>query len=338
MGEKMKSNNRSRGSVSALLLVLFGSGALLHATSAPAAASYPTKPIRLIAPFPPGSSSDIVGRALGQKLQEQMGEPVIVENRPGAGGSVGIGVAAKAPPDGYTILIATPGIALAPALYSNLPYDAFRDLTPIARLTSIRNVMLVHPSVPAKTLRQFISLARAHPGKLNYGSGGVGTTNHLANELLKSLEKINMVHVAYKGATQAMTGMMGGEVDEVIMPVTAALPQIRTGKVRPLAVLAEERVASLPDVPTAKEAGVDNFTLSVWYGMFAPAATPRDIVERLTREITRALESPDYRQRLNSMGVEPWPGTPEQMAELLRSETKRYAEIVRAAGIPRDKN
>ena len=174
-----------------------------------------------------------------------MGEPIVVENRPGAGGSVGIGVAAKAPPDGYTILIATPGIALAPALYSNLPYDAFRDLTPIARLSSIPNVMLVHPLVPAKTLRQFISLARAHPGKLNFGSGGIGTTNHLANELLKSLEKINIVHVAYKGATQAMTGMMGGEVDEVIMPVTAALPQVRAGKVRALAVLSEQRVASL---------------------------------------------------------------------------------------------
>lgn len=328
---------RSRRPLLTLVVALCG-WALVPATLAHAGSPYPTKPIRLIVPFPPGSSSDIVGRALGQKLHEQMGEPVVAENRPGAGGSVGIGVAAKSPPDGYTILIATPGIALAPALYSNLPYDAFRDLTPIARLSSIPNVMLVHPSVPARTLRQFISLARAHPGKLNYGSGGVGTTNHLANELLKTLEKINMVHVAYKGATQAMTGMMGGEVDEVIMPVTAALPQIRAGKVRPLAVLSEQRVASLPEVPTSREAGVNNFTLSVWYGMFAPAATPRDIMERLSREVIKALESSDYRQRLTSLGVDPWPGTPAEMTELLRSETKRYAEIVRAAGIPRDKN
>ena len=328
---------RSRRPLLTLVVALCG-WALLPATLAQAGSPYPTKPIRLIVPFPPGSSSDIVGRALGQKLHEQMGEPVVAENRPGAGGSVGIGVAAKSPPDGYTILIATPGIALAPALYSNLPYDAFRDLTPIARLSSIPNVMLVHPTVPARTLRQFISLARAHPGKLNYGSGGVGTTNHLANELLKTLEKINMVHVAYKGATQAMTGMMGGEVDEVIMPVTAALPQIRAGKVRPLAVLSEQRVASLPEVPTSREAGVNNFTLSVWYGMFAPAATPRDIMERLSREVIKALESSDYRQRLTSLGVDAWPGTPAEMTELLRSETKRYAEIVRAAGIPRDKN
>ena len=329
----------ARGSRPLLTLVVALCGwALMPATLAHSGSPYPAKPIRLIVPFPPGSSSDIVGRALGQKLHEQMGEPVVAENRPGAGGSVGIGVAAKSPPDGYTILIATPGIALAPALYSNLPYDAFRDLTPIARLSSIPNVMLVHPSVPARTLRQLISLARAHPGKLNYGSGGVGTTNHLANELLKTLEKINMVHVAYKGATQAMTGMMGGEVDEVIMPVTAALPQIRAGKVRPLAVLSEQRVASLPEVPTSREAGVNNFTLSVWYGMFAPAATPRDIMERLSREVIKALESSDYRQRLTSLGVDPWPGTPAEMTELLRSETKRYAEIVRAAGIPRDKN
>ena len=288
----------SRRPLLTLVVALCG-WALLPATLAHAGSPYPTKPIRLIVPFPPGSSSDIVGRALGQKLHEQMGEPVVDENRPGAGGSVGIGVAAKSPPDGYTILIATPGIALAPALYSNLPYDAFRDLTPIARLSSIPNVMLVHPSV---------------------------------------LEKINMVHVAYKGATQAMTGMMGGEVDEVIMPVTAALPQIRAGKVRPLAVLSEQRVASLPEVPTSREAGVNNFNLSVWYGMFAPAATPRDIMERLSREVIKALESSDYRQRLTSLGVDPWPGTPAEMTELLRSETKRYAEIVRAAGIPRDKN
>ena len=333
----MRSNRSTRHFLFTFFLIVLCAAAG-SATTADAATSYPMKPLRLIVPFPPGSSSDIVGRALGQKLHEQMGEPVVAENRPGAGGSVGIGVAAKAPPDGYTILISTPGIALAPALYSNLPYDAFRDLTPIARLSSIPNVMLVHPLVPAKTLRQFISLARAHPGKLNFGSGGVGTTNHLANELLKTLEKINMVHVAYKGATQAMTGMMGGEVDEVIMPVTAALPQIRAGKVRPLAVLSEERVRHLPEVPTTKEAGVNNFTLSVWYGIFAPAATPRDIVERLSREVIKALESPDYRERLISLGVNPWPGTPAQMAELLRVETKRYAEIVRGAGIPRDKN
>ena len=326
---------RSGAIIAALFLTLFCDGA----SAQPAAAvgqAYPLKPIRLIVPFPAGASSDIVGRMLGQKLFEQMGEQVVPDNRPGAGGNVGIGVAAKAPPDGYTLLISTPGIAISPSLYSNLAYDPVRDLTPVARLASIHNVLVVHPSVPTKTLRQFISLARAHPGKLNFGSGGVGTTNHLANELLKRLEKIDMVHIAYKGVTQAMVAMTGGEVDEVVMPIPSALAQIRAGKVRALAVLSDERVATLPEVPTAKEAGVDNFTMPLWYGMFAPAGTPRDIVSRLSVEIVKALGTPDLRERLQATGADPWPGTAEQMAELLRTEIARYAAIIRSAGLPRE--
>ncbi|MBI2288839.1 MAG: tripartite tricarboxylate transporter substrate binding protein [Betaproteobacteria bacterium] len=328
----------SRGGaiVAALFLVLCCGRAFAQATPAGAGQAYPVKPIRLIVPFPAGASTDIVGRMLGQKLFEQMGEQVVPDNRPGAGGNVGIGFTAKAPPDGYTVVIATSGIAISPSLYSNLAYDAIRDLTPIARLTSIPNVLIVHPSVPARTLRQFISLARAHPGKLNFGSGGVGTTNHLANELLKRLEKINMVHVPYKGVTQAMVAMTGGEVDEVIMPVASALTQIRAGKVRALAVLSDERTPVLPDVPTSKQAGVDNFTMPLWYGMFAPAGTPRDIVSKLSLEVVKALGTPDLRERLQASGVDPWPGTPEQMAQLLRTETARYAEIVRSAGLPRE--
>jgi len=328
----------SRGGAiaAALFLVLCCGRAFAQATAAGAGQAYPVKPIRLVVPFPPGASTDIVGRMLGQKLFEQTGEQVVPDNRPGAGGNVGIGFTAKAPPDGYTVVIATSGIAISPSLYSNLAYDAVRDLTPVARLTSIPNVLIVHPSVPTRTLRQFISLARAHPGKLNFGSGGVGTTNHLANELLKRLEKINMVHVPYKGVTQAMVAMTGGEVDEVIMPVASALTQIRAGKVRALAVLSDERLQVLPDVPTSKQAGVDNFTMPLWYGMFAPAATPRDIVSKLSLEVVKALGTPELRERLQASGVDPWPGTPEQMAELLRTETARYAEIVRSAGLPRE--
>src|SRR5207342_2529723 len=182
------------------------------------------------------------------------------------GGNLGLGIAAKAAPDGYTIVLATASIAVSPALYANLGYDPVNDLTPVARLTSIPNILVVHPSVPAKTLRQFINLARARPGKLNFGSGGAGTTNHLANELLKHLEKIDIVHVPYKGVTVAMSAMIGGEVDEVVMPVTTAIPQIRAGKVRALAVLTEQRVPSLPDVPTGIEGGVKGFTMPLWYG------------------------------------------------------------------------
>jgi len=300
------------------------------------AQSYPNKPIRLILPFPAAGPSDIVGRAVGQKLSEQLGENVVPDNRVGAGGNLGIGAVAKAPPDGYTLLVTSATIAISPSLYSNLTYDAAKDLAPVARLATIENVLLVHPSVPAKTLKQFVALARANPGKLNYGSGGPGTTNHLANELLKSLEKINMVHVPYKGATLATVALIGGEVDEVIVSVASGLSMVQSGKVRPLAVLSERRVATLPGVPTAKESGVDDFLMSIWYGMFAPAGTPREIISRLNREVIKALESPAMRERMAAAGIDPWPGTPEQMAALLRNETARYAKIIASAGLQKN--
>jgi len=322
--------------VAALFLALVCGAAAAQAPATVPGQAYPAKPIRLILPFPPGSPNDMVGRALGQKLSELIGENVVPENRPGAGGNVGIGAAAASAPDGYTVVLATPGIALSRSLYAKLSYDAARDFAPVARATTNQNVLVVHPSVPAKTLRQFINLARANPGKLNYASGGAGTTNHLANELLKHQERINLVHVPYKGATLGMMAMIGGEVDEVIVPVAAAIPQIRAGKVRALAVLSEERLPTLPEVPTAKEAGVDNFVVSIWYGVFAPARTPPDIVARLSREIIKALESTDLRERLAAMGVEPWPGTPDELASLVRSETARYASIIKSIGLRLD--
>jgi tripartite-type tricarboxylate transporter receptor subunit TctC len=314
---------RAAAIATALWLALLCSGAQAQA--------YPAKPIRLIVTFPPGAASDVVGRMLGQKLAEFIGIPVVPDNRAGAGGNVGLAMAAKTPPDGYTIVIATGSIAVSPSLYLNPGYDAVKDLTPVARLTSMSLIMLVHPSVPVKTLRQFIDLARANPGKLNFGSGGAGTTNHLANELLKQLEKINMVHVPYKGVTQAMAAMMGGEVDQVVMPVSTAITQVRAGKVRALAVLADKRSSALPEVPTAKEAGLDGFAMPVWYGMFAPAGTPRDIVLRLNRELVKVLEAADIRERLAALDVEPWPGTPEQLGELLRAEIARNESIARSA-------
>jgi tripartite-type tricarboxylate transporter receptor subunit TctC len=309
----------------ALLLASCCSGAL--------AQNYPSKPIRMILAFPASGPSDILGRALGQKLSEQMSENFIPDNRPGAGGNLGIAVAAKSAADGYTIVLVSPTISISPSLYAQLSYDAARDLTPIARLASIQNVLLVHPSVPAKTLKQFIALARSQPGKLNYGSGGAGTTNHLANVLLESLANIKLVHVPYKGATQAMVSMIGGEVDEVVVAVSPALAQIRAGRLRALAVLSEQRVPALPEVPTAKEAGLDNFVMPIWYGMLAPAGTPPDIVARLHREIARALAAPDLRERLAASGIDPWPGTPQQLAELIRDETVRYGDIIRRAGL-----
>jgi tripartite-type tricarboxylate transporter receptor subunit TctC len=304
-------------------------------TSAAYAQSYPGKPIRLVLPFAPGAPSDMVGRTIGQKMGEQMGQNFIPDNRAGAGGMVGLGMVAKSPPDGYTILVTSPTIALGPLLYSNLSFEP-KDFAPVARLATIENVMLLHPAVPAKTLKEFIALARAQPGKLNYGSGGPGTTNHLANELLKSLEKINLVHVPYKGATLATVALMGGEVDEVILGVAPALPFIKQGRVKPLVVLSEKRVASLPNVPTSKEAGFPNFQMSIWYGMFAPAGTPRDIVDRLHREVAKALQDPALRQQMANAGMDPWLGTPDDLGALLRNETVRYSKIIQSAGIKKD--
>jgi tripartite-type tricarboxylate transporter receptor subunit TctC len=306
---------------------------LLLTCAAACAQSYPDKPIRLLLPFPVGGPSDITGRAVALKLGEQMGANFVPDNRAGAGGNLGLTLAAKAAPDGYTLLVTSSSIAVSPSLYAKLDYDAVKDFVPIARLAQIPNVLLVHPGVQAKTLKEFVALARANPGKLNYGSGGAGTTNHLANELLMSLEKINLVHVPYKGASVAVFSLIGGEVDEVVVAVASALPQIRAGKVRALAVLSEQRAPTLPDVPTAKEAGVDNFVMPIWFGMFAPAATPRDILARLNREVTKAMAAPDFRERLAAAGVDPWLGSPDELAKLVKSEMARYAAIIKKAGL-----
>src|SRR3954463_3272070 len=318
--------SRFTGPIAAALVFALG-------INAAQAQPYPDKPIRVLMPFPIGGPSDILGRAVAQKLGEQMNANFVPDNRPGAGGNLGLTLAAKAPPDGYTILVTSSSIAVSPSLYAKLDYNAAKDFTPIARLAEIPNVLIVNPSVQAKTLKEFVALARANPGKLNYGSGGAGTTNHLANELLMSLEKINLVHVPYKGASVAVFSLIGGEVDEVVVAVASALTQIRAGKVRALAVLSEHRVQTLPDVPTAKEAGVENFVMPIWFGMFAPAATPREILARLNQEVAKAMAAPDFRERLAAAGVDPWPGTPQELANLVRSETSRYAALIKKAGL-----
>lgn len=315
-------------------LVSFVSALLICGT--PLAQGYPGRPIRLILPFAPGSPSDMVGRTIGQKMGAQMGQNLVPDNRASAGGTLGLTLAAKSPPDGYTVLVTSPTIVISPLLYANLQYDSLRDFAPVARLASIENVMVVHPSVPARTLKEFIALARANPGKLNYGSGGAGTTNHLANELLKSLQKINLVHVPYKGATLAAQALMGGEVDEVILAVAPALPFIKSGRVRAVVVLSEKRVPTLPDVPTAAESGFPGFRMSIWYAMFVPAGTPRDIIMHLYREAAKAFEDTELLQRMSNAGMDPWLGTPEELGNLLRSESARFAKIAESAGLKKE--
>ncbi len=297
------------------------------------AQSYPSKPIRLILPFAAGSPSDMVGRTVGQKMGAQMGQGIVPDNRASSGGVLGLTLAAKAPPDGYTVLVTSPTIVISPLLYSKLEYDSLRDFTPVARLATIENVLVVHPSVPAKSLKDFIALARKQPGKLNYGSGGAGTTNHLANELLKADQKLDMVHVPYKGASLAAQALIGGEVDEVVLAVAPALPLVRAGRIRPLAVLSDKRVATLPDVPTSAEAGYPNIRISIWYGLFVPAGTPREIVMHLYREADKALRDPELLQRMSNAGMDPWPGTPEDLGALLKSEMTRFAKLAKTAGL-----
>ncbi len=297
------------------------------------AQAYPAKPVRMIFPFPPGGPTDLLGRAIAQKLSDQVGQQFVADNRPGAGGNLGLELASKSPPDGYTIVLSSPLVAISPSLYAKLNYDPVKDLAPISLVASIQNVLLLHPSVPAKTLKELIQLARRSPGKLNFGSGGVGTTTHLAPELLQSLAGIKMVHVPYKGSGQALVGLLGGEIDMLIMAVPAAAGQINAGRVRALAVLAAQRSPVIPDIPTAAQAGVENFEVPIWYGMLAPAATPRELIVRLNAELTKALTAPDLKERLGAAGIEPMTSTPEQFAAFIKSETVRYAKVVKDAGI-----
>ena len=321
--------------LSRVVLVALG---LLSAGAAPVACAqaYPSKPIRLILPFPPGGPTDIVGRIVGASLSEVVGQSVVADSRPGAAGNIGLELASKSPPDGYTIVLSSPIIALSSLLYSKLNYDPHKDLAPIALVGAVHNVFVVHPSVPARTLKEFIALARSRPGKLNYGSGGVGTTTHLAPELLKSMMKIDMVHVPYKGSGLAAVALASGQVDALVVAAPAAQSLIQAGRIRPLAVLAASRLPVLPNVPTAKEAGVDNFEILVWYGILAPAGTPRDIISRLNAALKKVVSAPETKEKMATAGVEPMSSTPEEYAAFIRSEAERFAKVIRDAGIRGD--
>lgn len=322
--------------LSRIISVVLALAACVWVPGAVLAQAYPTRTIRMILPFPPGGPTDIVGRLVAQKLSEQVGQSVVADSRPGASGNLGLELASKALPDGYTIVLSSPVISLSPLLYSKLNYDPNKDLAPISLVGEVRNVLVVHPSVPAKNLKELIQLVRNNPGKLNYGSGGIGTTTHLAPELLKSLEKLDIVHVPYKGSGVALIAVAGGQVDMLVVAAPAAIGQIQAGRVRPIAVLSPERLSSLPKVPTTKEQGFENFEISVWYGMLAPAATPREIINRLNAELNKAMTAPDMKSKLAANGVDPLTGTPEQFGNFIRSEAARFAKVIKEAGIKAD--
>jgi tripartite-type tricarboxylate transporter receptor subunit TctC len=293
---------------------------------------YPEKNLRLIVPFPSGASQ-ILGILVAEKLTEALGQPVVVDFRPGAGGTIGAEVAARSPNDGYTLMLTSVSLAIGPSLYQNLRFDPLRDFTPITQVAAVPNVMVVHPSVPAKSLKELIQVARAHPGKLSFGSGGVGSSNHLANELFKSLAKVNIVHVPYKGASIALTHILSGEIEMVVVTVPATIPFISSGRLRGIAVLAPQRVPALASVPTTAESGMPELVVITWYGLFAPAGVRPDIVNRLNAEVARIMNTPDVKRRLAKVEVEPVTTTPSEFASLFRAETAKWARVIREADI-----
>jgi tripartite-type tricarboxylate transporter receptor subunit TctC len=299
-----------------------------------AAQPYPAKPVRMIVAFPAGGGSDIVARALAQQLNELLGQPMLVDNRGGAGGIIGTELGARAAPDGYTLTLGSSGgFAITPHLHPKLPYDPVRDFAPVGLFTRLTFVLDVHPSVPARSVKELVALARSKAGRLNFGSSGQGATAHLATEHFMSLTRVKMTHVPYKGAAPAMTALVAGEVDVLFDSMPTTLPHARSGRIRPLAVTTLQRSTLMPALPTLDEAGVKGYELASWFGIFAPAGTPRAVVERLNAAINTATQRPELRERLSSQGAEPLSGTPEDLAAYLRRELDKYGKIIREAGV-----
>ena len=301
------------------------------------AQTYPAKSIRLIVPFPAGGGSDAVGRIIGLKLGERFGQQVVVDNRAGAGGSIGTEAAAKAAPDGYTLVLAsTSEIAINPSLYSKLTYDTVRDLAPVALVGSTPIVIVVHPSLPVKSVADLIKLAKAQPGAINVVSAGTGTTTHLAGELFRSLVDVKWTHIPYKGAPPALTDLASGQVHVMFSSLPGAMPFIRANRIKPIAVSTRARAATLPDIPTVIESGVSAYEVEYWFGIFAPAATPKDIVARLHEEIAQSLKQPDVINNLANQGATPGNVTLPQFADFVKTEVSKWGQVVKASGAKAD--
>jgi tripartite-type tricarboxylate transporter receptor subunit TctC len=299
------------------------------------AQDYPNKPIRMVVGFPPGGGTDVVARILAPRMSELLGQPIVIDNRPGATGTVAAGQVAKAPPDGYTIMMGHVSVnAIAPSLFSSLSYDVLKDFAPIALAAAVPHLVTVHPSLPATDLKQLIAHLKANPGKLTFPSAGNGSMPHLAGEIFKSLAGVQVMHVPYKGTGQSMQDLLGGQHLVAFDTMPAASPHVRSGKLRALAVSSAARVPSFPDVPTAEEAGLAGYQVTTWYGLFAPAGTPAPIVKRLHAEAVKAMQTPDTKAKLDGIGAD---GTvsrsPEEFAALVRSDTARYAKLVKEIGL-----
>ncbi len=306
---------------------------VLAAASAAWAQTYPNRPVRVVVPYPPGGGTDVVARTIAQKMTEAMGQPLVVDNRGGANGILGTDLVAKAKPDGYTVLVTIASHAINPTLYSKLPYDTATDLLPVSLLAEYPFVLTVHPTVPAKTAREFIAFARARPNQLNYASSGNGSGPHLGMELLKTMAKIQMIHIPYKGAGQAMTDLISGQVEVFLNNFLAGGAMIKAGKLRALAVTGEKRSAAIPDLPTFTEAAVPGYVVTGWYGMLVPAGTPPAVIAALQDGATKALRSKDVSERLSGEAAEIVASTPPQFGAFIKAETDKWAGVIKKAGL-----
>jgi tripartite-type tricarboxylate transporter receptor subunit TctC len=298
-----------------------------------ALAQYPVKPVRIVIGFAAGGGADILARTIAPKLGEVLGQQIVVDNRPGAAGNIGVELVVKSPPDGYTLLMGVPGLVINPSLYAKLPYELARDVAPISLLGAVPNLLVVHPSVPASSVRQLVQLAKDNPGKLNFASSGSGTSLHLAAELFKVMAGVDIVHVAYKGGAPAVADLMGGHVDLMFDVLPSSMPHVKAGKLKALGVTSERRTPLLPDVPTVAESGLPGYRAITWNGILAPAATPRDVINKLNGAIAQVLRTPEMKERFAAIGTEPIWNTPDEFAAFLRAEAVKWAGVIKSAGI-----
>ncbi len=318
------------------LLALLAAACTAFAAPAALAQKFPDKPIRFIVPFPPGGGNDILARAIAPKMGEFLGQPVVIDNRAGAGGNIGTDLAAKSPPDGYTIVIASNQVTINPWLYAKLPFDIEKDFAAVAQAASVPMVLAVHPSVPANTLKEFIALAKASPGKFNHGTPGNGTPQHIAFEVFNHAASVQVTHIAYKGTGPAIADLIGGQVQSAIGTMASLEQHVKAGKLRALGVTTPKRSPAMPNVPTIAEAGLPGFEVPLWYSILAPAGTPKEIVARLSSEVARALAVPETRERLTAQGFDVNYLNPEQMSDLIRHDIARWQKSIKDIGLKLD--
>jgi tripartite-type tricarboxylate transporter receptor subunit TctC len=301
-----------------------------------AAQGYPAKPVRIVVGFAAGGGADILARTIGPRLGEALGQPIVIDNRPGASGSIGVELVVKSAPDGYTLLMGFPGLATYPSLYTKLPYDPEKDLAPVSLVGTVPNLLVLHPSVPVNSVKQLIALARAKPGQLNYASPGKGTSLHLAAELFKALARIDLVHIAYKGGAPAVADLMGGHVDLMFDVLPSSMPYVKAGRLKAIGITVNQRSPLLPEVPTVAESGLPGYQAITWNGLLAPAATPKEITGKLAGAIAQVLRTQEMKERFAGIGTEPLSNTPEQFGAFLREETAKWTTVIKSAGIKLD--